>query len=285
MLNLQHLSTFVALQQTASFTLAAERLGISQSTVSQHIQRLEEHLGRKLIWRTTHVVQLTADGEQLLGHAREMLELDGKVATLFNQTRLRGRLRLGVSEDFVASRLTAVLESFIRLHPLVDLELTVDLSGVLYEAQSRGDLDLVLAKRMKDESRGRFLQREPMTWLGRDRVLPLEPGMPVPLIAYPPPSISRRIAIEALEAHGIAWRIVCTCNSLNGLIAAAAAGMGVLVQPIGMAPAGLKEIEIPQLPSLEDVEFVLVPSRWTDRKLVEALWREVQARIGTAEAR
>ncbi len=93
-----------------------------------------------------------ADGEALISHAREMLEIDGKVSVLFNQTRLRGRLRLGISEDFVTSRLTAVLESFIRQHPLVDLELTVDLSGVLYEAQAKGDLDL--SARQASEGRG-----------------------------------------------------------------------------------------------------------------------------------
>jgi DNA-binding transcriptional LysR family regulator len=279
MLNLQHLSSFLALQQTGSFTAAAERLGLSQSTVSQHIQRLEDHLGRRLIWRNTHVARLTADGEALLAHARDMLDIDGKVTALFSGTRLRGRLRLGVSEDFVTTRLTSVLESFIRLHPLVDLELTADLSGVLYEKQDRGELDLVLAKRLQNDARGRFLHREPLIWLGRDATLHLEAGEALPLIAYPPPSITRRIALDALERKGIAWRIVCTCNSLSGLTAAAAAGMGVLVQPRSMAPSGLVEIATPQLPPLDDVEFVLVPSRGANPEIAEALWREIQSRI------
>lgn len=279
MLNLQQLASFVALQQTGSFTLAAERLGLGQSTISQHIQRLESHIGRRLIWRNTHTVRLTPEGEALLGHARDMLNIDGKVAALFNQTRLRGRLRLGVSEDFVTSRLTSVLESFIRLHPLVDLELTVDLSGVLYAKQEVGELDLVLAKRLANDMRGRFLQREPLVWLGRNKIWPLESGDAVPLIAYPAPSITRRIAQEALDQKGVAWRIVCTCNSLSGLTAAAQAGMGVLVQPRRMAPAGLTEIEMPQLPPLDDVEFVLVPSRGADPALVEALWSEIRAQV------
>jgi DNA-binding transcriptional LysR family regulator len=279
MLNLQQLTSFVALQQTGSFTLAAERLGLGQSTISQHIQRLESHVGRRLIWRNTHVVRLTPEGEALLGFARDMLSINAKVASLFSQTRLRGRLRLGVSEDFVTSRLTSVLESFIRLHPLVDLELTVDLSGVLYGRQEVGELDLVLAKRLANDMRGRFLQREPLVWLGRDKVWPLENGDAVPLIAYPAPSITRRIAQEALDRKGVAWRIVCTCNSLSGLTAAAQAGMGVLVQPRRMAPPGLTEIETPQLPPLDDVEFVLVPSRSADPALVEALWSEIRAQV------
>ncbi|WP_105428604.1 LysR family transcriptional regulator [Neorhizobium sp. T6_25] len=279
MLNLHHLNSFVMLQQTGSFTEAAARLGIGQSTVTQHIQRLEKSLGRQLVFRDTHQVKLTAEGEALLGHARGMLDMNGKVASLFGESRLRGRLRLGVSEDVVASRLTSILEDFIRLYPLVDLELTVALSAVLYQMQDIGDLDLVLAKRHIGETHGRLLYREPLVWLARDPDHALSRGDALPLIAFPPPSITRRVAQEALDREKMAWRIVCTCGSLSGLTAAARAGMGVLVQPRSMAPAGLKEIPADRLPVLEDVEFVLVPRRGADAALVEALSSLIVAQI------
>ena len=279
MLNLSHLNSFVMLQQTGSFTQAAARLGVGQSTVSQHIQRLEKALGKQLIHRSTHEVKLTTEGEALLGYARGMLDLNGKVESLFGESRLRGRLRLGVSEDVVASRLTSILEDFIRLHPLVDLELTVALSAVLYQMQDVGDLDLVLAKRHIGETQGRLLYREPLVWLARDPDHILSRGDTLPLIAFPPPSITRRIAQEALDREKMPWRIVCTCGSLSGLTAAARAGMGVLVQPRSMAPAGLKEIAAGKLPQLEDVEFVLVPRRGADAALTEALSSLIVARI------
>ncbi|CDZ38327.1 Transcriptional regulator, LysR family [Neorhizobium galegae bv. officinalis] len=279
MLNLHHLNSFVMLEQTGSFTEAAARLGIGQSTVTQHIQRLEKSLGRQLVFRDTHQVKLTAEGEALLGYARGMLDMNGKVASLFGESRLRGRLRLGVSEDVVASRLTSILEDFIRLYPLVDLELTVALSAVLYQMQDIGDLDLVLAKRHIGETHGRLLYREPLVWLARDPDHVLSRGDALPLIAFPPPSITRRVAQEALDREKMAWRIVCTCGSLSGLTAAARAGMGVLVQPRSMAPAGLKEIPADRLPMLEDVEFVLVPRRGADAALVEALSSLIVAQI------
>lgn len=278
MLNLHHLESFVMLQQAGSFTAAAERLGIGQSTISQHIQRLEKALGRQLVRRDTHQVQLTADGEALLGYARGMLDLNGKVASLFGESRLRGRLRLGVSEDVVANRLTAILEDFSRLHPWVDLELTVALSGVLFQMQEVGELDLVLAKRHIGETHGRLLYREPLVWLARDADV-LSHVDTVPLIAFPPPSITRRVAQQALDENNIAWRIVCTCGSLAGLTAAARAGMGVLVQPRSMAPDGLREIAPGRLPDLEDIEFVLVPRRGADAALVEAVSSLITARI------
>ncbi|OQP85449.1 LysR family transcriptional regulator [Rhizobium rhizosphaerae] len=279
MLNLHHLASFVTLEETRSFTAAAERLGLGQSTVSQHIQRLEGALGRRLIARDTHSVRLTADGEALLAHARDMLALDARVFSLFGESRLRGRLRLGVSEDVVANRLTDILHEFIRLHPLVDLELTVALSAELYRLQDGGELDLVLAKRRIGEAKGRLLYREPLVWLAREPERIAARAGALPLIAFPPPSITRRVAQEVLDRAGVSWRIVCTCSSLTGLTAAARAGMGVLVQPRSMAPEGLKEIPSELLPVLDDVEFVLVPRRGADAELVEALSHQIVSRI------
>ncbi|BAB53012.1 LysR family transcriptional regulator [Mesorhizobium erdmanii] len=278
MLDLVQLRSFVTVQQMGSFTFAAERLGLGQSTVSQHIGKLEAALGRQLLARDTHKVVLTPDGEALLGHARTLLSIEGQVQALFTAQRLRGTLRLGVSEDLVTSRLPLVLEDFVRSHPSVDLELTVALSGVLYQMQDNGELDLVLAKRRLGDSRGRLVYREPLVWLARDpeHVLSLAA---LPLIAFPAPSVTRSIALEVLERHRMPWRIVCTCGSLSGLTAAARAGMGVLVQPQSMSPPGLKEISSGRLPPLEDVEFVLIPSKSADRALVSALSEDILTKV------
>lgn len=278
MLDLTQVRSFVAVEQAGSFTLAAERLGLGQSTVSQHIQRLETALGRRLLARDTHRVVLTGDGEALLGHARALLSIEGQVQALFSDSSLRGSIRLGVSEDFVTSQLPAVLEDFVRSHPSVDLELTVALSGVLYEMQDNGEIDLVLAKRRLGDVLGRLIYREPLVWLARDPEHVLSSGL-LPLIAFPPPSVTRAIALEALGRHQVPWRIVCTCGSLSGLTAAALAGMGVLVQPRSMAPAGLKEIAPEKLPPLEDVEFVLVPRKGADQALVSALSEDILRKV------
>lgn len=277
-LDLTQLRSFVTVEQMGSFTLAAERLGLGQSTVSQHIQRLESSVGRRLLARDTHKVVLTTDGEALLSHARAMLAIEAQVQSQFKGQDLRGNLRLGVSEDFVTSQLPAVLEDFVRSHPSVDLQLTVALSGTLYEMQDNGEIDLVLAKRRLGDARGRLVYREPLVWLARDPDHVLSSG-PLPLIAFPPPSITRSISLEALSRSQIAWRIVCTCGSLSGLTAAARAGMGVLVQPRSMAPSGLKEIGRERMPVLEDVEFVLVPRKGADRALVSALSEDILAKV------
>lgn len=282
MLDLVQLRSFVALEQMGSFTLAAEKLALGQSTVSQHIQRLEATVGRKLVARDTHRVSLTTDGQALLAHARSMLAIDDEVKALFAESSLRGRLRLGVSEDFVTSRLPGVLEDFVRAHPSVELELTVALSGVLYQMQDGGEIDLVLAKRRLGDPRGELVYREPLVWLARDPER-IKRDRVLPLIAFPPPSITRSVALEVLDRHRLPWRIVCTCGSLSGLTAAAQAGMGVLVQPRSMAPPGLREIPAGTLPPLEDVEFVLVPSKGADQALIAALSTEILSKVRTLQ--
>ncbi|WP_435265026.1 LysR family transcriptional regulator [Shinella sp. BE166] len=278
MLDMVQLRSFVTVAQLKSFTLAAERLDLGQSTVSQHLQRLERSLHRRLVHRDTHTVRLTPDGEALLPHARQLLALERQAVAQFETDTPRGVFRLGVSEDLVSGQLPGLLEDFIADYPSVDLQLSVALSKSLAEMQDRGELDLVMAKRRIGDRRGDGVLREPLVWLASDPEAVLAKPV-LPLIVFPPPSLTRILLMEALERSGTPWRIVCSCHSLSGLTAAARAGMGVLVQPRSLAPAGLREIVPPNLPVLEDVEFVLVTAASADRATVSAFSRRVRERF------
>ncbi|MCC3777101.1 LysR family transcriptional regulator [Streptomyces sp. UNOB3_S3] len=253
------LRTFLAVAQTLSFTQAARRLGVRQSTVSQQVRRLEDAAGRQLFSRDTHSVRLTEDGEAMLGFARTILEAHERAAHWFAGARPRGRLRFGASEDFVLTRLPELLEGFRRHHPEVDLELTVDLSGHLMKRLAAGRLDLVLAKRHPaDEPLGRLVWRDRLVWIGAEGARP-DPRRPLPLVLLPPPAVTRARALEVLERHGRAWRVTCTSGSLNGLVAAARAGLGVMAHAQGMIPPGL--VRLPAgagLPDLGGMDIVLL---------------------------
>ncbi|WP_434599154.1 LysR substrate-binding domain-containing protein [Streptomyces sp. A5-4] len=255
------LRTFLAVTQTLSFTQAARRLGLRQSTVSQHVRRLEEATGRRLFTRDTHRVELTEDGEAMLGFARTILRAHERATAFFTGTRLRGRLRFGASEDFVLTRLPEILKSFRRDHPEVELELTVELSGTLHQQLKAGRLDLVLAKRRAGDTHGELVWQSTLTWIGAPG-LRLDPDHPVPLIVFPPPGITRARALDVLEEHGRSWRIACTSGSLSGLIAAARAGLGVMAHTRGLIPPGLTPVPARAgLPDLGGVDFVLLHGR------------------------
>ncbi|MFI9719684.1 LysR family transcriptional regulator [Streptomyces sp. NPDC052396] len=252
------LRTFLTVAQTLSFTQAAHRLGVRQSTVSQQVRRLEEAAGRPLFSRDTHSVRLTEDGEAMLGFARTILEANERAAHWFTGTRLRGRLRFGASEDFVLTRLPEVLEDFRRENPEVDLELTVDLSDPLQEQLAAGRFDLVLVKRHPGRPHGRLVWRDRLVWIGAER-LRLDAHRPLPLVVFPPPAVTRARALEVLERHGRDWRVACTSHSLSGLVAAARAGLGVMPHTHGMIPPGLRRVPARAgLPELGAIDVVLL---------------------------
>jgi DNA-binding transcriptional LysR family regulator len=75
MMEFELLRSFAAVAECGGFPRAAERLNLTQSTVSQQIKRLELETKRPLFRRTTRAVALTDDGEMLLGDARRLLQL------------------------------------------------------------------------------------------------------------------------------------------------------------------------------------------------------------------
>src|ERR1700733_15317119 len=259
------LDSFLAVAQTRNFSEAGRRLGLRQSTVSQHVRKLEEAAGRRLFVRDTHHVVPTADGEAMVGFARSILEANERAQRYFAGSQLRGRVRFGTSEDFVSSRLPEVLRDFVQRHPLVDVELTVDLSATLNIMVDDGSLDVALCKRRTGDDRGRLVWRDRLAWIGTEETR-IDPGQPLPLILYTPPSITRAVALETLERIGRSWRIVCSSGSLSGLRAAALAGLGVTVHARGLMPEGLTEMPAAyRLPDLGDVEFVVLGASRQDR--------------------
>lgn len=252
------LQALAAVADAGGFSAAARKLGLRQSTVSQQVKQLETALGRRLFDRDTHRVALTAEGEAVLEHARRVLDAQAALGRYLAGTPLRGRLRIGASEDFVLSALPDVLAGFVRRHPEVDLELTAGLSDPLYDAYDAGRLDLIFVKRRKGDPRGVSAWREPIVWIGRPDFRP-DPDAPLPLLLYPAPSVTRGLALAALEAARRSWRVAFTSVSLTGLSAAARAGLGLMPHSVRLAPAGLAAIPAgAALPALPEIEFVIV---------------------------
>ena len=279
MLDPAQLETFLTVVQTQNFTEAGRRLGLKQSTVSQHIRKLEAAAGRRLFVRDTHSVVLTADGEAMTGFARPILEANARARDYFAGSQVRGKVRFGAAEDFASSRLPDLLRDFVRRHPQVDLELTIGLSAVLYQQLDAGDLDLVLGKRRPGDALGQLVWQDQLVWTAAPGMR-LDPDEPLPLILYAPPSVSRSVVLEAMERFGRPWRIVCSSGSLSGLRAAALAGLGITPQAQGLIPDGLEAMPASGLPPLGSVEFVVRTARRTKRGPAVELAQAITERGG-----
>jgi DNA-binding transcriptional LysR family regulator len=258
-LDLDLLRCFVTIAETESFTRAGERLGRTQSTISLQIKRLEDQIGRAVFARTPRSLRLTADGERLLGPARQLLRLnDAALADLF-EPDMQGHVRVGVPEDFATAHLPAVLEAFASAHPLVELEVTCDLTLNLLDRFHAGAFDLVLVKREPSAPlEGVRVWREPLVWVARDQRAAT--GLDViPLVVSPEPCVYRKRAIAALNAIGRKWRIAYTSTSLAGSQSAVKAGLGITALPRAMVPDYLTSIsDDPDMPPLYDTEIALI---------------------------
>ncbi|HLZ65730.1 MAG TPA: LysR substrate-binding domain-containing protein [Aliidongia sp.] len=257
MLEFDLLRAFVAVAECGGFRRAAERLHLTQSTVSQQIKRLEQETGRPLFRRTTRAVALTDDGEVLLGDARRLLQLEEAARRRLWAPLLSGVVRLGAVEEVAGGSLPPALGRFARLHSNVRLEVQVGVSAELIEQLDAGELDVVLAKRPWGSSRGRLAWREPLVWAAAE-TFDLAPDATVPAALFREHSVSREAALDAFRNSERPWRIVYTSPSLTGVRAAALAGLAVTPLPMSAVGAGLRILgEADGLPPLPDLEFAI----------------------------
>ncbi|MFJ6632047.1 LysR family transcriptional regulator [Streptomyces sp. NPDC091376] len=142
----QQLVYFVAVAETLHFTQAAERVHVSQPSLSQQIRALEKELGAELFSRARGNVALTDAGETLLPLARRILaDADTARHEVQELAQLRrGRIRLGATPSVCTGLLPDVLRAFHDLHPGIELLIEESGSHDLVRDLARGALDLAL---------------------------------------------------------------------------------------------------------------------------------------------
>ena len=274
------LRTFLAVAQSLSFTRAAESLGLRQPTVSQHVRRLEEAVGRTLFVRDTRSVALTSDGEAMAGFAREILAAQERAVGYFTGSHLTGRLRFGVTDDLALTPLPRILRDFRQLYPRIDLELTVLQNESLLRRVESGHLDVAFVKQAANTPapvRGQLVRRDQLVWVAVDGTR-LDPEQPIPLVVYQAPSLSRAVSVQALEKVGRRSRITCTVRGVNGVLAAVRAGLGVAAMARTLVPSDLVELPAASgLPRLPHLDLMLLTNRRAPAEPAKALTSAILA--------
>lgn len=138
------LDTFLDLAETRSFNRTAERLGLSQSTVSTRVRALEEALGERLFQRSRAGTQTTAAGARFVGHARTLRHAWAEARRSVARAGEReGLVRLGVQHDLVAA-LPGLVSAVRAALPASDLYFELDYSAQMCADVLSGALDLAL---------------------------------------------------------------------------------------------------------------------------------------------
>jgi DNA-binding transcriptional LysR family regulator len=223
-------------------------------------------------------VSLTADGEAMVGFARNILAASEQATAYFSGDRPSGRLRIGISDDLALTRLPQILRDFRRDNPLVDFDLRVDQSGLLHQRLEGDRLDVFIGKRPSGEERGQLVKRDRLVWVGTPTTRP-DLSKPLPLVVYPAPSVTRTEIRHALDRARLPFRTACICRGVNGLIGAVAAGIGISAMAASLVPAQLAPLSAGhRLPELGTIDLVLLTNpRHDQRPAVRALTATVLA--------
>lgn len=231
MFDLELLKTFVCVVDAGGFTRAGERVNRTQSTVSQQIRKLEEQVARPLLLRQRagKSIQLTEDGERLLGYARRLVGLAQEASVMMQASATQQVIRLGVPDDFDVNRLIPLLTDFARRFPSVRLDTLNGLSIELQAQLETRELDLALIKRRAGDGVALAAWPEQLHWVA-GRQLDLGLGS-LPLVVFAQGCLYRDHAIHSLEACGRDWHIAFASQSLISIQAAVSANLGISLLP------------------------------------------------------
>ncbi|WP_426663532.1 LysR substrate-binding domain-containing protein [Rhodanobacter aciditrophus] len=255
-LDMDALRTLAAILRLGSLARAAERVGRSQSAVSQQMRKLEAQVGQPLFRKQGRRVVLTEAGDRVHAYALRILALNDEAVHAVHGASVGGAVRFGLPGDFAESWLPAALGQFKKAYPAVQVDVEVERNGALLERLDRGELDMVLAMGHARRADAERLATLPMTWVGpADAGKRLRSSPVIDLALYRPPCFFRKAGTEALDKAGLVWRPAFVTASLQSLWAGVAAGLGITLRTSAGIPPGLIRLDgrhgLPPLPRVD----------------------------------
>lgn len=269
-LDMTALRSFVTVADAGGVTRAAGLLNLTQSAVSMQLKRLEENLGRALLDRSGRGVSLTADGEQLLGYARRMMQLNDEVYARLTDHAFEGEIVLGVPSDVVYPAIPKVLKQFHAEYPRMRVQLISSYTSRLKALFARGQCDVVLTTEDEKDAGAETLAELPLVWVGAPegqawRQRPLR-------LAFEHNCIFRQSVQEALDEAGIPWEMGVESDSTRTIEASLSADLAVHAVIEGTAQRYLEQIDHGgALPDLETTRVNLYRAKRTGGQAMQDL--------------
>lgn len=249
-LDIATLRSLQAVAEYGAVTRAAEALNMTQSALSMQMKRLEEQFGRPVLEKQGRGVMLTEFAHELLSESRKLVAQNDAILARFTGHRPAGRLRLGLTSDWMFTHVPRAVREFREANPHTETVISDGRSSDLRQSLRQGDLDVILTTEFDCPPGAHHLLKADLAWFGaigggawRKRPLPLANS---PTCAYFP------VGAAALEAAGIEWQHVpgmggCEANQLL-----TAADLGVNIYPRALTMPGLEVIDhggaLPPLP-------------------------------------
>lgn len=240
MITIKQLEAFYWAAELAGLEAAAVRLNTTQSAISKRVQELESVLRLELFDRSRRRAQLTPRGEELLSHAKEMIDLRTRIMDMSRAHTLAPRtLRLGVTELTALTWLPHLIQRIRGSHPGVTLEPVVDASANLVEKLKNGGLDMVV---VPDAFRDPQFDVVPLdfveyawmcspSYLKENATIPLKQLTSYTIIGQLTGSGLGMTITRWLNDNGVSFDSTLSSSNLTALASLTMSGMGISYLP------------------------------------------------------
>lgn len=250
------LRTMVEGIDLGSFTIAASKLGRSQSAISMQLKKLEDRSGVQLFTRKGRGLVPTEAGEILLAFARKIVALNDEAAVALGIIGSEASVKLGLPQDFFDIILPDTINAFEAHYESVHVDVRAGRNYMLADDVQAGRVDAAIAF-FPDGSNGHgdLIATLPLHWICSDDLSSCFDGDRLPLVLFDHPCLFRSAALAALEKSDFNWRVALTTPSLPGIWAAVRAGQGISLRTLHGLPEGVRvapsNLGLPTPPSIE----------------------------------
>lgn len=239
-MTIKQLQAFYWAAKLGSFAIAADRLAITQPTLSKRIAELEAALGKALFDRSARRAVLTLDGEIALTDAKLILDAESTLRKkLQRDNSLQGSLRMGIGELTAATWFSRFIRRVAQEYPELRIEPLVSQGRFMEVEVERGTLDCAVVAGIAPRHilASQDMPSVPFVWMGspslRIKGRTITPAIlrVHPVIAFAAPSGQAQLFEEWVSSTGAAVGRVIGCNSIHAIVELAIAGVGLCLLP------------------------------------------------------
>lgn len=241
-MDIRSLRYFIETARLSSFTQAAEKMHVTQSTISKMVRQLEDEIGTPLLLREGRRLTLTDTGRVVFERGQEMLATMRRLQQEVQDTQAlrQGRLTVGIP-PMINLLFTPVLKAFRKRHPQITLALTEDTGQAIERQVASGELEVGMTVLPADPgldlvtvpvaSYPIWALAMPGTFRSRQATLKLKSLRDMPLVLLKDDFALTRTLLASFDEAGFMPKIAAQSGHWDWLVAMASAGMGVALLP------------------------------------------------------
>lgn len=283
--SIPQLEAFYWTAQLSSVQKAADRLNVTQPTLSLRLKQLESEIAVPLFEKQGRGLRLTRHGHSFLARATIVLDAYRDLANLSRTPEMEGSVRFGVAEGFAVTCMPHLIAGLRDDFPLLRPEWVVATSDILEQSLTNGELDVAILVDPIGLREVRLLALGVQTndWVGsagtvKIGVYPRQLAQTT-IVTTPPPTAMYRMTVGWFAGGKITPEKTCLCSSLNAALQLVAAGTGIGIFPSKVVEAyplkgALRTIKTD--PPLNDGRVFFADRATADEARTQALLRTVE---------